>query len=275
MPDPPLGLAERLPRRLSVSQICPPPRRPMTLVEVQRGSENERLGVARDTMLQNRLILKPELGKPWRNCHALPGYNFNYGLYIHGLDGGVPEAIGHWNAIKPTPPTQKEKEKPRDYKAMNRRAIKAGYVTAPENNLYHQLKDTRRRDDDGRRFKKDPPNVPPDMAYGRPPRPSTPFFDLLQHRYRERWMDQQRVVSVAKQAEQKQKIHKGKLYETRTTILRKYQPPRKSDPLWHLIVINVCIIIFWLFDSFVRLQMYLFMLLLFIISIALSVFEVL
>ncbi|KAL8174522.1 UNVERIFIED_CONTAM: hypothetical protein K2H54_048030 [Gekko kuhli] len=55
-PKPPAK--EHLPRRRSVSQICPPPRRPMTLAEVYPGSENERLGVVRESMLQNHLINK-------------------------------------------------------------------------------------------------------------------------------------------------------------------------------------------------------------------------
>lgn len=32
-----------------------------------------------------------ELGKPRERSCSLPGINFNYGLYIRGLDGGVPE----------------------------------------------------------------------------------------------------------------------------------------------------------------------------------------
>lgn len=35
-----------------------------------------------------------ELGKPRERSCSLPGINFNYGLYIRGLDGGVPE--GEW-----------------------------------------------------------------------------------------------------------------------------------------------------------------------------------
>lgn len=35
-----------------------PPRRPLSLAEVAAGSENERLGVARDSMLRNPRILK-------------------------------------------------------------------------------------------------------------------------------------------------------------------------------------------------------------------------
>ncbi|XP_048678621.1 cilia- and flagella-associated protein 77 isoform X2 [Caretta caretta] len=196
----PSGPKER-PRRRSASQICPPPRRPRTLAEVQPGSENERLGVARDSMVQNPLIAKAEVGKPRRSCYTLPGYDFAYGLYLHGADGGVPEAIGHWHSMKPRPPSPREM--PRNYIAMNRGAVKAGYVTAREYNLYHQLKDIRCNEDNESRFKRAHPRVPPDMTYGIPARPSTPFFDLLQHRYKEVWMEQQRVVANTQQVEKK------------------------------------------------------------------------
>ncbi|XP_063001054.1 cilia- and flagella-associated protein 77 [Elgaria multicarinata webbii] len=223
---------EHLPRRRSASQICPPPRRPMTLAELHPGCENERLGVARESMLQNHLIAKPELGKPRRSCYTLPGHAFNYGLYVHGLDGGVPAAIGHWNVMKPR--VTLAKELPRDYKAINCKALKDGFVTAHENHLYRQIKDIRLNDDDERRFKRAPPKVPADMTYGRPARPSTPFFELLQHKYKEIWMDQQRMVIKAEKAEKKEKKRRGKSYDTRTTLLRKFQPPMKAEQLWHM-----------------------------------------
>ncbi|XP_044296108.1 cilia- and flagella-associated protein 77 [Varanus komodoensis] len=223
---------EHLLRRRSVSQICPPPRRPMTLAELHPGCENERLGVARESMLQNHLIAKPELGKPRRNCYTLPGHDFNYGLYIHGLDGGVPEAIGRWNVIKPK--VILAKEQPRDYKTMNCKALRDGFVTAHENNLYRQIKDIRLSEDDERRFKRVAPKVPADMTYGRPARPSTPFFELLQHKYQEIWLDQQRGIIKAENEERKEKKRRGKVYDTRTTLLRKFQPPMKAEQLWHM-----------------------------------------
>lgn len=38
-----------------------------------------------------------ELGKPRERSCSLPGINFNYGLYVRGLDGGVPE--GEWVSL--------------------------------------------------------------------------------------------------------------------------------------------------------------------------------
>ncbi|XP_059685031.1 cilia- and flagella-associated protein 77 [Gavia stellata] len=208
-----------------------PPRRPLTLAEVEPGSENERLGVARDSMLRNPLILKAELGKPQRNCYTLPGFDFSYGLYIHRTDGGVPEAIGHWNTVKPR--TALVQKMPRDFITMNRGALKAGYTTAHEFNLYYKAKDIRRKDDECSRFKRCPPKVPADLTYGITARPCTPIFDLLQHKYKELWMEQQRALTAAQKIEKK-KSQKDKVYETRTTLLRKYPLPAKEESFWHM-----------------------------------------
>ncbi|KAM9256631.1 cilia- and flagella-associated protein 77 [Cariama cristata] len=205
-----------------------PPRRPLTLAEVEPGSENERLGVARDSMLRNPLILKAELGKPQRNCYTLPGFDFSYGLYIRRTDGGVPEAIGHWNTVKPR--TAFVQKMPRDFITMNRGALKAGYTTAREFNLYYKAKDIRHKDVEHSQFKRCPPKVPADLAYGITARPCTPFFDLLQHKYKELWMEQQRARTATQRAEKK----KDNACETRTTFLRRHPPPTKEESFWHL-----------------------------------------
>ncbi|XP_046307676.1 cilia- and flagella-associated protein 77 isoform X3 [Marmota monax] len=188
----------------TVSQICPPPRRPLTVADIRPGMENERLGVVRDSMFQNPLIVKAELGRPRERSCSLPGIDFNYGLYIRGLDGGVPEALGHWDVFKQQPTCPQELT--RNYIALNRGAVKAGLVTARENILYRQLKDIRISDKDDRRTKKDAPSLPPDMTYGIQARPSTPFFDLLQHRYQQLWVQEQKATQKAIKLEKKQKV---------------------------------------------------------------------
>ncbi|XP_012876748.1 PREDICTED: uncharacterized protein C9orf171 homolog [Dipodomys ordii] len=175
---------------------------------------------------------KAELGKPReRNC-SLPGVEFNYGLYTRGLDGGVPEAIGHWNVLKQQPTCPQELT--RNYIAMNRGAVKAGLVTAHENILYRRLNDIRISEQDDRRLKKEPPSIPADMTFGIQSRPSTPFFDLLQHRYQQLWVQEQKATQAAIKLEKKQKVVLGKLYDTRSSHLRKYKPPVKLDSLWHM-----------------------------------------
>lgn len=53
---------------------------------------------------------------------------------------------------------------------MNRGALKAGYTTARQFNLYYKAKDVRRKDDEYSRFKRSPPHVSPDRTYGIPAR---------------------------------------------------------------------------------------------------------
>ncbi|XP_074853276.1 cilia- and flagella-associated protein 77-like [Carettochelys insculpta] len=227
-----MDTSKRLKKSPIATALCPPLLLPMRLDELQPGMENERAGVVRDTMLQNHLILKPELGQSRPRCTWLPGSDFMYGLTLRGADGGVPEAIGHWNSVKCI--NKAPKQLPRDFIAMNRGAVLAGLVTTKEHALYRQTHDIRCPEDDERHFKRDPPRLPDAMSYGRPPRPSTPIVDVLQHKYKELWMEEQRAATQARH-ETKQKIRKrGKIYETYSTLLKKSRQPVKLDPLWHL-----------------------------------------
>lgn len=54
----------------------------------------------------------------------------------------------------------------RNFIAMNRGAVRAGLVTAPENLLYRQLNDIRISDQDNQPAKKELPSLPPDMTFG-------------------------------------------------------------------------------------------------------------
>ncbi|KFP31163.1 Uncharacterized protein C9orf171, partial [Colius striatus] len=177
----------------------------------------------------NFTLLQAELGKPQRNCYTLPGFDFSYGLYSQRMDGGVPEAIGQWNTVKPSPPSVQNT--PRDFITMNRGALKAGYTTAHEFNLYYKAKDIRCKPEEYIHLKRDPPKVPADMTYGVTTRPCTPFFDLIQHKYKELWMEEQRALTIAQQVEKKKK---HEVRDTRTTLLRKQPLPAKEESFWHL-----------------------------------------
>lgn len=61
-PEEPKPWKKPPPPRRTVSQICPPPRRPLTVADIRPGMDNERLGVVRDSMLQNPLIVKVSPG---------------------------------------------------------------------------------------------------------------------------------------------------------------------------------------------------------------------
>uniref|UniRef100_A0A8C9JEN3 Cilia and flagella associated protein 77 n=1 Tax=Panthera tigris altaica TaxID=74533 RepID=A0A8C9JEN3_PANTA len=216
----------------AASATTPAPRAPTPMAFERPLRVPRAPGFFRPTVVAIVWAFPAELGKPRERSCTLPGIDFNYGLYVRGLDGGVPEALGHWNVFRQQPTCPHELT--RNYIAMNRGAVKAGLVTARENFLYRQLNDIRISDQDDRHIKKEMPSLPPNMTFGVVARPSTPFFDLLQHRYQQLWVQEQKATQKAIKLEKKHKVILGKLYETRSSQLRKYKPPVKLDALWHM-----------------------------------------
>ncbi|KAL2298093.1 hypothetical protein Nmel_017054 [Mimus melanotis] len=106
--------------------------------------------------------VQSELGKPMRNCYSLPGLGFTYGMYMHKRDGGVPEAICHWDSVKAKP---RKRVMPPDFVTMGRRAVDEGCTKAREFALYYKYMDIRCKDKNRYGSK-----IPPGMTFGRPPR---------------------------------------------------------------------------------------------------------
>ncbi|NXH52165.1 CFA77 protein, partial [Rhabdornis inornatus] len=172
---------------------------------------------------------QPELGKPMRNCYSLPGLDFTYGMYMNKRDGGVPEAIGHWDSVKAKP---HKRVMPPDFVTMGRRAVDEGCTKAREFALYYKYMDIRCKDKNILRYGS---KIPPGMTFGRPPRPSTPFFDIMQHRYKELWMEHQRARTVVQRSPVKKKVGIiGEVRENRTSFLRAHPLPVKKESFWHL-----------------------------------------
>ena len=56
-------------------------------------------------------------------------------------------------------------------------------------------------------------------------RPSTPVFDLLEHKYQDRWMEQNKLSAELRQ--------RRKL-EAQISRLRRHSPPVDPPPLWQM-----------------------------------------
>ncbi|NWR45433.1 CFA77 protein, partial [Regulus satrapa] len=171
---------------------------------------------------------QPELGKPMRNCYSLPGPDFTYGMYTHKRDGGVAEAIGHWDSVKARP---RKRVMPRDFVAMGRRAVDEGCTKAREFALYYKFTDIRCKDKGILRYGG---KAPPGMTFGKPARPSTPIYDIIQHRYKELWMEEQRARTKVQREIKKKVGIAGEVRENRTTFLRTHPLPVKPESFWHL-----------------------------------------
>lgn len=64
------------------------------------------------------------------------------------------------------------------------------------------------------------------------PRPSTPLYDLLENRYQERWLADRRETE--RQEREKIISRRGKVYETRASLLRRHSEPVDPPPYWKM-----------------------------------------
>lgn len=200
------------------------------------------LGANRETMLQNELLLRTELGKPKRRGIIIPA-GLTYGRPNGRRDGGSSEALHGWPTLSSTtlPFKRKEKTASRDFMSLNRAAVSAGLTTANAQYEFRATHDVRRKSqtEDSQRLR--PRRMPPSMVYGISTRPSTPIFDLLEHKYQDKWLQERRKLELAKRQEEhkigdndKQKRSPCQVYETRASLLRTYQNPVDADPLWQM-----------------------------------------
>lgn len=209
------------------------------------------LGDKRDTMLSNELHLRSylspvesELGRSLRRGYTLPSESFRYGRPNAQRFGGTAEAMTGWNQSsngfdsgKQLPFHRKEAEATeRDFMALNRAAVNAGLVSAPEHYQFRATHDVRRKihNEDSKRMG-NTRRIPPTMVFGLATRPSTPVYELLEHKYQDRWLQERRSLELAKRRKDETKRNtSGKVYETRASLLRIHQEKVDPSPLWQM-----------------------------------------
>lgn len=214
------------------------------------------LGDKRDTMLGNQLLLRSELGRPMRRGYtSYPGDVYRYGKPNPENNGGASAALGCWPASGVHFPNRAsgldgDVSKSamgipdRDFMALNREAVKKGLVTAGQQYQFRATHDIRKKVQSeadagpggaggGRSGAR---RLPPSMVFGISTRPSTPIHDLLEHRYQDRWLAEQRSADMAQrqQQSQAQNVRMGKVNETRASMMRIHQVPVQSAPLWKM-----------------------------------------
>ncbi|XP_064649613.1 cilia- and flagella-associated protein 77-like [Lineus longissimus] len=200
------------------------------------------LGCHRETMLNNQLLLRPQLGRPLRRGYNVPIDGFTYGRPNRGIDGGTAEAMTGWTGqeddtgtVLPLRRKSGSKTQRRDFKGLNRAAVQGGLVNAREQYDFRATHDVRKKLSDEDKNKNRTRRIPPTMVFGISTRPSTPVFDLLEHKYQDRWLEERRQAELAKsEKELSKKNTSGKVYETRASLLRTYQNPVEPAPLWQM-----------------------------------------
>ncbi|KAL0978960.1 hypothetical protein UPYG_G00178500 [Umbra pygmaea] len=194
------------------------------------------VGVVRDSMLANPLLIRPELGKTKTKGLVCPGPDFVYGTVTTIQDGGVSEALSNWHSHSvPTGSNSHSRMPEKDFVALNRDGVKSGLVTAKELYQYRATQD-RRRAEPTRRGSRFPMllRIPLDTTFGISTRPSTPIHELLEYKYAQRWLEEQQVKEKVLQDGKLNKPKLGSIPETRTTLLRKSRPIPEVTTLWKL-----------------------------------------
>ncbi|KAM5145909.1 cilia- and flagella-associated protein 77 [Mantella aurantiaca] len=208
----------------------PDPSALYSLGDTGTSMENERFGVVRETMNNNQLLQKAELGKIKKRCFSLPGPDFTYGQNSFLKEGGVAAAIGHWQTVEAK---ARQRKLESDFVALNREAVKSGLVTATEHQIFRNTHKIWLPFNEGR-IKDHSLHIPPGMTFGISNRPSTPINELIEHKYQNIWLEQQRQATEALRILSMEKKKMDKVQDTRTTMLRRFQPEADPAPLWHL-----------------------------------------
>ncbi|XP_065830291.1 cilia- and flagella-associated protein 77-like [Oscarella lobularis] len=183
----------------------------------------------------NPLLAKPELGRSIKHFYTLPSDDFTYGMRSSSKDGGAAEAIGSWSQIPNLPQLGQEPKMPRDFISLNKAAVKKGLTTSQEQFQFRAMHDVRQRPRASGRVARTKSMPSTDITFGTTTRPSTPIYDLLEHKYQAEWIEQQRQKDRALQKSAKEERAKsGRIYETRATVLRKFAEPVKSSPPWRM-----------------------------------------
>ncbi|KAL8618411.1 hypothetical protein ACOMHN_050179 [Nucella lapillus] len=203
------------------------------------------LGLQRETMLSNELLLRNKVGQPKTRGFYLPGRAFTYGRPNDRRDFTAADALRGWGGGSSSLPFDRPQKQPdRDFLALNRSAVSAGLVTAKENFEYRATHDIRRKPSATDACKNSRTRrLPPSMVYGLPTRPSTPIYDILEHKFQDKWISQQRNQDMEKRQREtlgsrfssaSSKKNPLKVYDTRATLLRTFQNPVGDKALWQL-----------------------------------------
>ncbi|KAM4577383.1 cilia- and flagella-associated protein 77 isoform 1-T2 [Odontesthes bonariensis] len=176
-----------------------------------------RLGVVRDSMLSDPLLIKVPLGKARTRGLAVPGPDFTFGTSSRHLrDGGVAEVLSGWNVqSRPEESTQRP-----DFVSLNRDAVKSGLVTSKELSQYRvwaAAQNQAPRKPEGRASRQ--PNPVPDITFGVANRTPSPLADLLSHHYARQWLEDQ--LSRNQASTHKPRMKPDSVRETRTSLLRR------------------------------------------------------
>ncbi|XP_034398476.1 cilia- and flagella-associated protein 77 [Cyclopterus lumpus] len=190
-----------------------------------RSMSSPRVGVVRDSMVTNPLLIKASLGQTQSRGLTVPGPEFTFGTSSGSLgDGGVAEVLSSWKVQSRRGDSAPHRPLVPDFVSLNRDAVKSGLVTSKELSQYRAQRGGERRENPAPKHQEGVatrhPAVP-DITFGVTNRPSSPLADLLSHEYARRWTDKQLSSNQTRNHKQMQRVKPGSIPDTRTSLLRR------------------------------------------------------
>ncbi|XP_070761230.1 cilia- and flagella-associated protein 77 [Enoplosus armatus] len=184
-----------------------------------------RVGVVRDSMLTNPLLIKASLGQTRSRGLSGPGPDFTFGTSSSSLkDGGVAEVLSSWRVQSRRGDSAPQRPVAPDFVSLNRDAVKSGLVTSKELSQYRaQRGGTKSQNPTPKQLVGGALRRPavPDITFGVTTRAPSPLSDLLSHQYARRWLDEQLSRNQTSNHQQLQRVRPGCVPDTWTSLLRR------------------------------------------------------
>ncbi|XP_076587689.1 cilia- and flagella-associated protein 77 [Chaetodon auriga] len=182
-----------------------------------------KVGVVRDSMLTNPLLVKAPLGQTRSRGLSGPGPDFTFGTSSSShRDGGVAEALSSWTVQSRC--ADSARSVPPDFVSLNRDAVKSGLVTSKELGQYRAWRGVARTQKPAPKHKEGRASqspAGPDITFGVRNRAPSPLSHLLSHQYARRWLDQQLSGNQTSNHKQLQRVKPGYIPDTRSSLLRR------------------------------------------------------
>ncbi|XP_053277107.1 cilia- and flagella-associated protein 77 [Pleuronectes platessa] len=188
---------------------------------------SHRMGVVRDSMLTNPLMIKVSLGQSRSRGFLRPGPDFTFGTSSSSMqNGGVAEVLSSWRVQPRGEAADPHRVLVPDFVSLNRNAVKAGLVTSNELRQYRaqlgggKTKHPEPKLQEGGASQK---LVVPDITTRDVSvRPASPLSHLLSHQYAHRWKEEQ--LSRIQTSNHNQQLRTKPGSDTRTSLLRRSRP---------------------------------------------------
>jgi len=204
------------------------------ILQMSVDDESFRIGVTRKSMKANPLLQRAPLGKCLERGHTLPP-GVTFGKPNYKFDSGTAGALKYSPENVRIKSAHDDLDLEKDFIKLNRIGIQKGVITS------HHQKNFRAQHD----IRVPPParetrarlNPPPDIIFGRPSRPRSPIYDVIEHKFQRNWLIQQKTRDQERFERKTEENKRSKTVQLNGTVLRRNNKIRECvepKPLWQM-----------------------------------------